>query len=199
MGVQVSSCSAQTSFGASRAPPPTMWIEVAAHRRTHHSRSQSRVQVCNRPSLFFRPRGGWRFLNHLILHLRCKITAFDRTACHKSAHTLLSVTKQSSSPHLLLHKLPPSVAIATATSLGEGGFTPLAQVRKFKSPSALHKPLSGRRRRRPLQCGLRLLPIFATSSVCPTGSHLPLKGKASLPSVTKQSSSLAIPTLHKSL
>ena len=45
MGVQVSFCSAQTSFGASRAPPPTMWIEGAAHRRTHSPRSQSGVQV----------------------------------------------------------------------------------------------------------------------------------------------------------
>ena len=55
-----------------------------------------------RPSLFFIPSGGWRPLTHLILHPRCKITAFDRTACHISAHTLLSVTKQSSSPHLLI-------------------------------------------------------------------------------------------------
>ena len=38
-------------------------------------------------------------------------------------------TDGSSSLHLHLHKLPPSVAIATATSLGEGGFSFLAQVR----------------------------------------------------------------------
>ena len=49
------------------------WGSRGREFKSRHSDQKREMDIC--PSLFFIPRGGWKPLNHLILHLRCKITA----------------------------------------------------------------------------------------------------------------------------
>ena len=93
-----------------------------------------------RSSPFFIPSGGWRFLTYRILHPWCKITAFDRSSCYISAHVLPSVTKQSSSPHLLISLFYSSWWMEV---LDSPNFAPLVQNYKQlrKSPPTVGAPI----------------------------------------------------------
>ena len=136
------------------------WGSRGREFKSRHSDQKREMDI--RPSLFFIPSGGWKFLNHLILHPRCKITATAQTAfCRRNEP--LSCNGWEFKSRLFYHLIrlpygqPPSPQ-------GEG-FAPLGHKAEFKSRRHSATPKAD------------VQYLRQTPSVCPTGSHLPRRGR----------------------
>ncbi len=96
---------AQRSKFAEREREERISGTARASREFKSRHSDQKTEMGNGPSPFFTSSGGWRFLSHLILHLRCKITATAQTAhgCRRTEPILRWCRVQSlASPFLLV-------------------------------------------------------------------------------------------------